>query len=70
MRDDIGSNKGIFGTRNDVERLSQRLRSRFMKLHLEEYTYEEFIEIVRKTYRKKLAMQYGIRLTPKTLEMQ
>jgi len=57
MRDDIGSNKGIFGTRNDVERLSQRLRSRFMKLHLEEYTYEEFIEIVRQLLKKRYHLE-------------
>ena len=61
----------VFATSNDVERMSGALRSRFMELHLEEYTYEEFIEIVRRllkkryhldeAYRKKLAMQYGIR---------
>ncbi|MBC8157668.1 hypothetical protein H7X64_05845 [Armatimonadetes bacterium] len=43
----------IFATGNEVERLSQPLRSRFMELQLEEYTYEEFIEIVRRLLNKK-----------------
>lgn len=43
----------IFATSNDVERLSGPLRSRFMELHLEEYTYEEFIEIVRRLFKKR-----------------
>jgi len=42
----------IFATSNDVERLSGPLRSRFMELHLEEYTYEEFREIVKKLLMK------------------
>jgi Holliday junction DNA helicase RuvB len=43
----------IFATCNDVERLAGALRSRFMELHLEEYTYEEFIEIVRRLLNKR-----------------
>jgi ATP-dependent Lon protease len=43
----------IFATSNEVERLSQPLRSRFMELQLEEYTYEEFIEIVRRLLKKR-----------------
>ena len=43
----------IFATSNEVERISQPLRSRFMELELEEYTYEEFIEIVRRLLNKK-----------------
>ena len=43
----------IFATSNDVERLSEPLRSRFMELHLDEYTYEEFIEIVRRLLNKR-----------------
>ena len=43
----------IFATSNNVERLSVELRSRFMELHLEEYTYEEFIEIVRRLLKKR-----------------
>ena len=43
----------IFATSNDVERLSEPLRSRFMELHLEEYTYEEFVEIVRRLLKKR-----------------
>jgi replication-associated recombination protein RarA len=43
----------IFATSNDVERISGALRSRFMELHLEEYRYEEFIEIVRRLLKKR-----------------
>ena len=43
----------IFATSNDAERLSGPLRSRFMELHLDEYTYEEFIEIVRRLLKKR-----------------
>jgi replication-associated recombination protein RarA len=60
MRDDISANKGIFGTSNDVERLSQPLRSRSMDLHLEEYTYEEFIEIVRRLLKKRYYLDVNL----------
>jgi len=43
----------IFATSNDIERLSAPLRSRFMELHLEEYTYAEFTEIVRRLLKKR-----------------
>lgn len=43
----------IFATSNEVERLSGPLISRFMELHLDEYTYEEFIEIVRRLLKKR-----------------
>lgn len=43
----------IFASSNDVGRLSRPLRSRFMELHLEEYSYEEFIEIVFRLLKKK-----------------
>jgi replication-associated recombination protein RarA len=43
----------IFGTSNNVERLSRPLRSRFMELHLEDYTYEEFTEIVQRLLKKR-----------------
>jgi replication-associated recombination protein RarA len=43
----------IFATSNDVEQLSESLRSRFMKLYLEEYTYEEFIEIIRRLLKRR-----------------
>ena len=42
----------FFATSNDVERLSRPLRSRFMELHLNEYSYEEFIEISRRLLEK------------------
>jgi len=47
----------IFATSNDVERLSAPLRSRFMELHLEEYTYEEFVEICRKLLMKRYHLE-------------
>jgi replication-associated recombination protein RarA len=46
----------IFATSNDVERLSGPLRSRFMELHLEEYTYQEFNEIVQRLLKKRCHM--------------
>ena len=53
----------IFATSNNVERLSGPLRSRFMELHLEEYTYEEFTEIVRRLLKKKY--QLSVELSEK-----
>jgi replication-associated recombination protein RarA len=50
----------IFATSNDVERLSGPLRSRFMELHLEEYTYEEFIEIVRRLFKKRYHLDVNL----------
>ncbi|HJR84916.1 MAG TPA: AAA family ATPase [Nitrososphaeraceae archaeon] len=43
----------VFATSNVAERLSAPLRSRFMELHLDEYTYEEFVEIVRTLLKKR-----------------
>jgi Holliday junction DNA helicase RuvB len=43
----------IFATSNNVERLSGPLRSRFMELHLDEYAYEEFSEIIRRLFKKR-----------------
>ena len=50
----------IFATSNDVDRLSKALRSRFMELHLKEYTYEEFMDIVRKLLKKRYRMDENI----------
>jgi len=50
----------IFATSNDVERLSVPLRSRFMELHLEEYTYEEFKEIVKRLLNKRYGLDSTI----------
>lgn len=38
----------IYATCNYIERLSRPLRSRFIELHLDEYSYEEFVEITRR----------------------
>ena len=50
----------IFATSNSVQRLSGPLRSRFMVLHLEEYAYEEFVEIVIKVLERKYKMDKNI----------
>ena len=50
----------ILATSNDVDRLSKALRSRFMELHLKEYAYEEFMDIVRKLLRKRYRMDENI----------
>ena len=50
----------IFATSNDVYRLSQPLRSRFMELHLREYLYEDFIEIVRRVLKVKYQMNENV----------
>ena len=50
----------IFATSNDIEKLSTPLRSRFMKLHLEEYTYEEFTEIVGRLLKKRYKLDSAI----------
>lgn len=43
----------IFATSNEISKLSKPLRSRFMELHLEEYNFEEFMEITRRLIIKK-----------------
>jgi Holliday junction DNA helicase RuvB len=43
----------IFATSNDVEKLTKPLRSRFMELHLNEYSYEEYVEICQRLLNKK-----------------
>jgi replication-associated recombination protein RarA len=50
----------IFATSNAVERLSTPLRSRFMELHLEEYRYEEFVEICRRLLNKRHQLDMDI----------
>jgi len=50
----------IFATSNEVEKLSAPLRSRFMGLHLEEYTYQEFTEIVRRLLKKRYKLDSTI----------
>jgi Holliday junction resolvasome RuvABC ATP-dependent DNA helicase subunit len=43
----------IFATSNEISKLSKPLRSRFMELHLEEYNFEEFMEITRRLIVKR-----------------
>ena len=56
----------IFATSNDVERLSEPLRSRFMEFHLEEYTYEEFTDIaIRRLAEEKINKHLAIIIAEK-----
>lgn len=50
----------IFATSNDIKKLSTPLRSRFMELHLEEYTYEEFTEIVGRLLQRRYNLDSAI----------
>lgn len=50
----------IFATSNNVDKLSNAVRSRFMQLHLKEYSYVEFADIVRNLLRKKYGMDENI----------
>lgn len=50
----------IFATSNNVERLSGPLRSRFMELHLEVYTFEEFLEVIRRLLKKRYHLDVSI----------
>lgn len=43
----------IFATSNEAEKLTKPLRSRFMELHLNEYSYEEYVEICQRLLNKK-----------------
>jgi replication-associated recombination protein RarA len=46
-------NLKVFATTNNVDALSQPLRSRFMEFHLPEYTFEQFSEIARRLLSKR-----------------
>jgi Holliday junction DNA helicase RuvB len=50
----------VFATSNDVKRLSKPLRSRFVELHLDQYTLDEFIEITRRLLWKKYHMSTAL----------
>lgn len=50
----------IFATSNNVNRLSKAIRSRFLELHLKQYSYEEFVNIVRKLLKKRYHMDENI----------
>lgn len=49
----------IYATCNDIKRLSNPLRSRFIELHLDEYSYEEFVEIIRRLLQKRYGLDLG-----------
>jgi replication-associated recombination protein RarA len=50
----------IFATSNNVERITAPLRSRFMELYLEEYTYEEFTEIIWRLFKKRYHLDVNL----------
>ena len=50
----------IFATSNDISKLSKPLRSRFMELHLDEYTLEEFMEITRRLIVKRYNLDISL----------
>ena len=47
----------VFATSNDVDRLIDPLRSRFLELELPEYTWENFLEITQKLLRKRYGLE-------------
>ena len=46
----------VFATSNDVGRLVEPLRSRFLKFELPEYTWENFLEITRKLLHRRFGL--------------
>ena len=50
----------MFATSNDVERISKPLRSRFVELFLDEYTFDEFIEVTRRLLWKKYRLDVNV----------
>lgn len=46
------TNLKVFATSNEVEKLSKALQSRFFRIHLKEYTEEEFLKIAKAMYPK------------------
>ncbi len=50
----------VFATSNEISKLSKPLRSRFMELHLDEYTLEEFMEITRRLIVKRYNLDISL----------
>lgn len=50
----------IFATSNEISKISKPLRSRFMELHLDEYSLDEFMEITRRLLAKKYRLDTQI----------
>jgi replication-associated recombination protein RarA len=49
-------NVSVFATCNDIAKISNALRSRFIVLQLEEYKYDQFLEIAKHLLAKKYGM--------------
>lgn len=50
----------IYATSNDSKRLSNPMRSRFIELFLDEYSYEQFAEITKRLLEKRYALDSEI----------
>jgi ATP-dependent Lon protease len=46
----------VFATCNDISRISNPLKSRYRVLEVEEYTYEQFLEIAKELLTKRYSM--------------
>ena len=53
----------IFATCNDTSKLSKALKSRFIVLQLEEYTYDQFLQIAKHLLTKTYSMNEGLSTT-------
>ena len=53
----------IFATCNDTSKLSKALKSRFIVLQLEEYTYDQFLQIAKYLLTKTYSMNEGLSTT-------
>jgi replication-associated recombination protein RarA len=50
----------VFATSNDVDKLIEPLKNRFLKLELPEYTWEDFLEIAQKLLRSRHGLDVTI----------
>jgi ATP-dependent Lon protease len=53
----------VFATRNDISNISGPLKSRFIILKLQEYTYEQFLEIAKNILTKRYAKTESLSTT-------
>jgi holliday junction DNA helicase RuvB len=53
----------VFATCNDISKLSRALKSRFIVLQLEEYTYDQFLQIATHLLAKAYCMNDGLSTT-------
>jgi Holliday junction DNA helicase RuvB len=53
----------VFATCNDISKISKALKSRFIVLQLEEYTYDQFLQIAKHLLTKTYSMNEGLSTT-------